>query len=115
MLRGHRELLLNWFRAKDQLSSGVVEGFNGKAKLTSRKAFGFRICQGAESHCITLLALCPSRNSPTNFADEASSKARRLLLQFPVKRLIALTNISPGWTVVHDVLGFIHVCLAKIY
>jgi len=28
MLRTHRELLLNWFRAKGQLSSGVVEGFN---------------------------------------------------------------------------------------
>jgi len=48
MLRGHRELLLNWFRAKGQLSSGVVEGFNGKAKLTSRKAFGFRTYHGAE-------------------------------------------------------------------
>jgi len=48
MLRGHRELLLNWFRAKGQISSGVVEGFNGKAKLTSRKAFGFRTYRGAE-------------------------------------------------------------------
>ena len=48
MLRGHRDLLLNWFRAKGQLSSGVVEGFNGKAKLTSRKAFGFRTYHGAE-------------------------------------------------------------------
>ena len=28
MLRKHRPLLLNWFRAKGQLSSGVVEGFN---------------------------------------------------------------------------------------
>jgi transposase len=42
MLRGHRELLLNWFHAKGQLSSGVVEGFNTKAKLTTRKAFSFR-------------------------------------------------------------------------
>jgi len=42
MLRNHQELILNWFRAKGQLSSGVVEGFNTKAKLTTRKAFGFR-------------------------------------------------------------------------
>ena len=42
MLRNHRELLLNWFRAKGQLSSGIVEGFNNKAKLTSRKAYGFK-------------------------------------------------------------------------
>jgi transposase len=48
MLRRHRELLMNWFRAKGQLSSGVVEGFNTKAKLTSRKSFGFRTCHGAE-------------------------------------------------------------------
>ena len=31
-----------------QLSSGVVEGFNTKAKLTSRKPFGFRTYRGAE-------------------------------------------------------------------
>lgn len=48
MLRNHRALLLNWFRAKGQLSSGVVEGFNTKAKLTSRKSFGFRTFHGAE-------------------------------------------------------------------
>jgi hypothetical protein len=40
--RGHRPLILDWFRAKGQLSSGMVEGFNGKAKLTARKAYGFR-------------------------------------------------------------------------
>ena len=39
---GHRPLILNWFRAKGQLLSGVVEGFNAKAKLTTRKAYGFR-------------------------------------------------------------------------
>jgi len=48
MLRKHRSLLLNWFRAKGQLSSGVVEGFNAKAKLTARKSFGFRTFRGAE-------------------------------------------------------------------
>ncbi len=48
MLRNHRGLLLNWFKAKGQFSSGVVEGFNTKAKLTSRKAFGFRTFRGAE-------------------------------------------------------------------
>ncbi len=48
MLRQHRQLLLNWFRAKGQLSSGVVEGFNNKAKLTTRKAYGFRTYYAAE-------------------------------------------------------------------
>lgn len=32
-LRRHRELILNWFRAQGTISSGVVEGFNNKAKL----------------------------------------------------------------------------------
>jgi len=41
MLRSHRELILNWFRAKKEFSSGVVEGLNNKAKLTTRKAYGY--------------------------------------------------------------------------
>jgi transposase len=41
-------LLLNWFKAKKQFSSGIVEGFNSKAKLTTRKAYGFRTFKAAE-------------------------------------------------------------------
>ena len=41
-LRHHRELLLNWVRAKGEISSGVVEGLNTNAKLAIRKARGFR-------------------------------------------------------------------------
>ena len=41
-VRTHRELLLNYFRAKKAFSSGVVEGLNNKAKVTMRKAYGFR-------------------------------------------------------------------------
>jgi transposase len=47
-LRKHRPLLLNWFRAKGQFSSGIVEGFNNKAKLTTRKAYGFRTYHATE-------------------------------------------------------------------
>ena len=42
MLRRHHDLILNWFVMNGKLSSGIVEGFNTKAKLTIRKAFGFR-------------------------------------------------------------------------
>ncbi|MBJ6724174.1 transposase [Geomesophilobacter sediminis] len=42
MLRTHRELLLNWFRARKMVALGAVEGFNNKAKVTCRKAYGFR-------------------------------------------------------------------------
>jgi len=41
MLRRHRELILNWFRAKKEFSAGVVEGLNNKAKLTTKQAYGF--------------------------------------------------------------------------
>lgn len=41
-LRKHEPLILNWFRAKKTISSGVVEGLNRKINLTTRKAYGFR-------------------------------------------------------------------------
>ena len=47
-LRDHRDLLLNYFHARKQLSSGVVEGLNNKAKVTMRKAYGFRTFRATE-------------------------------------------------------------------
>jgi transposase len=46
-LRNHRELILNWFHAK-ALSAGTVEGLNSKAKLTMKKAYGFRSYRAIE-------------------------------------------------------------------
>ncbi len=48
-LRNKRELLLNWFRADGALSSGVVEGFNNKLKLITRKSYGFRTQKAYET------------------------------------------------------------------
>jgi transposase len=48
MLRSHRNLLLNWFRARKTISSGVMEGFNNRLKLTTRKSYGFRTFRAAE-------------------------------------------------------------------
>ena len=42
MLRHHQPLIRNWFVARGTISGGVVEGFNNKAKLTTKKAYGFR-------------------------------------------------------------------------
>ena len=42
MIRRHKNLILNWFAAQGMLSSGAVEGLNLKAKLTMRKAYGFK-------------------------------------------------------------------------
>ncbi len=41
-VRSHKELILNWFRAKKEFSSGVVEGLNRKVNLVTRKSYGFR-------------------------------------------------------------------------
>jgi hypothetical protein len=41
-LRRHRPILLNWFRARGEISNGSVEGMNIKAKLAIRKAYGFK-------------------------------------------------------------------------
>ena len=40
-LRRHRTILLNWFRARGEISNGSVEGMNNKAKLAIKKAYGF--------------------------------------------------------------------------
>lgn len=42
LVRRHKDLMLNWFEANGELSSGIVEGFNNKAKLTMRKAYGYK-------------------------------------------------------------------------
>ena len=47
-LRSHEELILNWFRAKGAMSSGVVEGLNLNVKLSTRKAYGFRTYEAVE-------------------------------------------------------------------
>ena len=41
MLRRHRELILNWFRARKAISAGAVEGLNNKAKVGTKQAYGF--------------------------------------------------------------------------
>ena len=47
-LHDHRELILNWFCAEGRFLAGVVEGFNNKAKRTTRKSYAFRIYEAVE-------------------------------------------------------------------
>ena len=42
MIRSHQTLLLNWFKARDQISLGAVEGLNNKLKASIRNSYGFR-------------------------------------------------------------------------
>jgi transposase len=58
-VRSHRELLLNYFRARKEFSSGVIEGLNNKAKVTMRKAYGFRTFKVAELSLYHVLGKLP--------------------------------------------------------
>jgi transposase len=58
-IRAHRELLLNYFRARKQFSSGVIEGLNNKAKVTMRKAYGFRTFRMTELALYHVLGKLP--------------------------------------------------------
>ena len=42
MLRSHEDLLMNWFKAKGEISSGAVEGLNNKIRVVTRRSYGFR-------------------------------------------------------------------------
>jgi transposase len=58
-IRTHRELLLNYFRARKEFSSGVIEGLNNKAKVTMRKAYGYRTFRIAELSLYHVLGKLP--------------------------------------------------------
>ena len=47
-LRDHRRELLAWFVARHRFAHGATEGFNNKARITTRKAYGFRTYEHAE-------------------------------------------------------------------
>ena len=47
-LRNHRELIMNWFRARNLVSLGAVEGLNNKLKVVTRKSYGFRTFEATE-------------------------------------------------------------------
>ena len=47
-IRTHRPLILNWFRARGQVSAGAVEGLNNKVKVVTRRSYGFRTAHVAK-------------------------------------------------------------------
>jgi transposase len=66
-LRSHEALILNWFRAKGTMSSGVVEGLNTKVKLTMRKSYGFRTGEAIEVALYHSLGKLPEPESTHRF------------------------------------------------
>jgi transposase len=47
-LRSHQELLMNWFRAKGEVSVAAVEGLNNKIRVVTRRSYGFRTYEAME-------------------------------------------------------------------
>ena len=70
MLRAHRPLLLNWFQAQGEIDLGCVEGFNNKAKVITKRAYGFRTYDMLKIALYHSLGDLPSLSSPTDFAEE---------------------------------------------
>jgi transposase len=66
-IRNHRPLIMNWFRAKGQLSSGAVEGLNNKVKLVTRKSYGFRTADVAKLALLHNLGKLPEPNRSHRF------------------------------------------------
>ncbi|OED36235.1 transposase, partial [Chromatiales bacterium (ex Bugula neritina AB1)] len=66
-IRKHKPLILNWFRAKKQFSSGIVEGLNNKAKVTTRTSYGFRTFKCAEIALYHALGNLPEPPSTHRF------------------------------------------------
>ena len=58
-LAKHRELLLNYFRAKKVISGGVIEGLNNKVKVTFRRSYGFRTDKAREIALFHVLGKLP--------------------------------------------------------
>jgi transposase len=66
-LREHRDLILNWFRAKGTISAGTVEGLNNKAKLMTRRSYGFRTFEAAKTALYHTLGTLPEPQSTHEF------------------------------------------------
>ena len=66
-MRKHRPLIMNWFEAKGKFSSGIVESFNNKAKLTMRKSYGFKTFNAIEIALYHALGDLPEPQSTHRF------------------------------------------------
>ncbi|HEV2385927.1 MAG TPA: transposase [Candidatus Acidoferrales bacterium] len=67
MLRAHEELLLNWFRAKGEVSAGAVEGLNNKIRVVTTRSYGFRTYEAVEMALYHSLGRLPEPESAHRF------------------------------------------------
>ena len=66
MLRSHQPLLLNWFKAKGEISSGAVEGLNNKIRVVTRRSYGFRTYKAMEIALYHTLGRLPEPEESTH-------------------------------------------------
>ena len=66
MLRTHEPLLLNWFKAKGEISSGAVEGLNNKIRVVTRRSYGFRTFEAMEIALYHTLGRLPEPDASTH-------------------------------------------------
>jgi transposase len=67
-LRKHRPLLLNWFKAKGEVSSGAIEGLNNKIRVVTRRSYGFRTYKAMELALYHNLGRLPEPESTHKFS-----------------------------------------------
>lgn len=67
MLRAHEPLLMNWFRARGELSSAAVEGLNNKVRVVTRRSYGFRTYNGIEVALYHTLGRLPEPETTHRF------------------------------------------------
>jgi transposase len=67
MLRAHQPWLLNWFRAKGEISSAAVEGLNNKIRVVTRRSYGFRTYEAMEIALYHNLGRLPEPESTHRF------------------------------------------------
>ena len=67
MLRTHEGLLLNWFRAKGEISAAAVEGLNNKIRVVTRRSYGFRTYHAMEIALYHTLGRLPEPESTHRF------------------------------------------------
>jgi transposase len=66
-IRNHRPLILNWFKARGQLSSAAVEGLNNKLKVITRRSYGFRTFKATEVALYHTLGQLPEPDDAHRF------------------------------------------------
>jgi transposase len=67
ILRSHEELILNWFRAKGEVSAGAVEDLNNKSRVVTRRSYGFRTYEAMAIALYHTLGQLPEQESTHKF------------------------------------------------